>query len=186
MPRIIGMTYRAAETSFQATPEFPLKKQGGLRPLQAVACPISGKLKVTRRQFFTPERGDKKEEKEMFVNFSNHALDQWNEEQKAAALELGGEIFTVPFPNVPATATAEEVDRLAERSVAEILLHEPEFAMVQGEFTLAFAVTRKLLAAGVRCVAACSERDKKVIVNPDGTTTATAVFKFVQFREFTI
>jgi hypothetical protein len=75
-----------------------------------------------------------------FVNFSNHALDQWNEDQKAAAQALAGEIVTIPFPNVPATATAEEVDRLAERSVAEILVREPEYAMVQGEFTLAFAL----------------------------------------------
>ena len=40
----------------------------------------------------------------MFINLSNHPSLKWNEDQKKAALEMGGRIIDMPFPPVPADA----------------------------------------------------------------------------------
>lgn len=119
----------------------------------------------------------------MFINFSNHPSIRWSGKQKQAAAGFG-EVCDIKFPEVPSMATTEEVARLADRCVGEILRMSPDCVMCQGEFSLAMAVIERLQAAGVRCVCACSER--KVIEEQldDGTMRKTSVFEFRQFREY--
>ena len=118
----------------------------------------------------------------MFVNFSNHPSEQWPAAQRDAA-SVYGEITDTPFPSVPADATADEIDAMADECVSRILRKRPGAVMCQGEFTLTFAVVSKLRLNGITAVAACSER-KTVEITENGTTRKTAVFDFRQFREY--
>lgn len=119
----------------------------------------------------------------MFINFSNHPSTMWLEKQLAAAHEYG-EIVDVPFPAVPATATEDDVELLAQDCYENIKKLNPEMVMCSGEFSLTYAVLQKLLADNITCVCACSERNVTEKVNEDGTVTKVATFEFKQFRRY--
>ncbi len=116
----------------------------------------------------------------MFVNISNHPSARWSTEQRNAALGLGGDIRDIQFPNVPPTASMNEVGRLAEDLASQV---EPgSVVMVQGEFSLTFMLTRRLIGRGCRVVVACTERTVQERELEGGKVEKTAVFEFVQFR----
>lgn len=113
-----------------------------------------------------------------FVNFSNHPSEKWCDEQRKAAEEYG-EITDIPFPDVSPEADESEIGVLASGFVERILKLSPEAVMVQGEFTLAFAVVEMLRANGIKCLAACSKR----LVQEHGDER-TIRFEFVRYREY--
>ena len=122
----------------------------------------------------------------MFLNITNHPSDKWSDEQTEAALVLGQEVMDIPFPNVPPIATTEAVMAVAQTLVATLAHIGPNadgrFALVQGEASLTFELSRMLLALGWRVVVACSDRKVVERVREDGTTEKTSVFEFKQFR----
>jgi len=127
----------------------------------------------------------------MLINFTNHPSEKWTEDQKNSAIELYGEVKELPFPAVPTSAGASEVSVMADGIIDKILAMREEnpgaedFAvMVQGEFTLTYAVVRRLLARGIKTVSAVSERIVTEQVE-SGVVRKTAVFRFAGFREYT-
>lgn len=124
----------------------------------------------------------------MFINISNHPSSKWGEEQIAAAVAEGRisgreEIIDIPFPNVPPTATARDLEKLAR----EILADDWNFPTspadvwhVMGEMGLVFAIVLELRRRGIRCVHSTTERVS--VENADGTKTVK--FNFVQFRDY--
>lgn len=117
----------------------------------------------------------------MFVNISNHPSAKWGLAQLEAAKALGGDVRDIQFPNVPSTATSEDVAALADSLVAQV---EPGAAvMCQGEFSLTFAVTSRLLAKGHQVVVACTERKVQERQLEGGKVEKTATFEFVAFRQ---
>lgn len=118
----------------------------------------------------------------MFINISNHPSSKWPEAQKAAAEALGGQIVDIAFPAVSATATTQEVSDLAGDVDGQVA--NGDVAMVQGEFTLTYALVMRLRSRGVRVVAGCSAREAVEVVNADGSVTKTAQFVFKCFRDF--
>ena len=123
----------------------------------------------------------------MFINFSNHPYDKWSEEQKAAAVVFG-EVLDVPFPSVPGNADEDQITRLAEESTKKILSHidksKENVVMVQGEFTLTYAVVSILLSMGITAVSACAERRVTETVDENGTPLKQVVFQFERFRKY--
>lgn len=117
-----------------------------------------------------------------FVNLSNHPSRCWSEAQKEAALKLAPEIRDWPFPSVPPEAAAAAIVDLADRLAAQLAAEVPgvTHAMVQGEFTLAHALVRKLQQRGIVCFAATTRRE----VVEDRGDTKTTRFTFVRFREY--
>ena len=121
----------------------------------------------------------------VFANISNHSSKTWSEEQIQAAKAMGEnvEIIDIPFPSVSSTSTPEEIRRMA----GELVFNLPKntaFAMVQGEFTLTFDILVGLQANGIRCFAACSDRQTIEQVQADGSVKKISTFNFVQFREY--
>ena len=106
----------------------------------------------------------------LLVNLSNHPSACWSDDQKQAALKLAPEIRDLPFPAVPPEADAEAINALADEVVARLMAEAPgaTHAMVQGEFTLAHALVRKLQQIGIVCVAAttrwCKAAERRAIV----------------------
>lgn len=121
--------------------------------------------------------------KKIFINHTNHRSDLWSAEQIAAA-EVYGEIFDVPFPAVKAEASTAEVHKLVCEHVEKILAAEPSCVLCQGEFNYTFEAVSRLKSAGVKVVAATSERCVRAEVLPDGSTRQVSTFRFVQFREY--
>ena len=80
-------------------------------------------------------------------------------------------------------ATSEEVHELARVCAEKIMEMKPECVLCQGEFCLSYQVIQKLKKAGIKVVAACSERktEEKKIGND---TRKVSYFIFVQFREY--
>jgi CRISPR-associated protein Csx16 len=118
----------------------------------------------------------------VFVNLSNHRSADWSEAQRAAALRLAPEIRDWRFPEVPPEAGTAEIAALAEAVVAQLTKEFPgvTHAMVQGEFTLAHMLVRRLQERGIVCVAATTQRE----VLEDAGSVKTTRFEFVRFREY--
>ena len=60
----------------------------------------------------------------MFLNFSNHASENWGEEQSAAAGKYG-KIVDFPFPQVDSKASTEEIKKLAHHCVEQMIQMHP-------------------------------------------------------------
>ncbi|MDY2627581.1 MAG: hypothetical protein SOW08_04585 [Lachnospiraceae bacterium] len=115
----------------------------------------------------------------VFVNFTNHPADTWDSAQLSAARKYG-EIAELAFPVVNSRASEKDITALADELSEKIITMNPAAVMCQGEFTLAYAVIRRLRKNGIRVVAACSER--MVEMNEEGKKVVT--FHFEQFREY--
>jgi CRISPR-associated protein Csx16 len=118
----------------------------------------------------------------VFVNLSNHPSDEWSTAQREAALLLAPEIRDRAFPEVPPEVGVAEIAALAERVVARLIRELPgaTHAMVQGEFTLAHALVRRLQERGIVCLAATTRREVTTAAGGVKTTR----FEFVRFREY--
>lgn len=119
----------------------------------------------------------------IFINFTNHPSCNWDEKQIKDAL-VYGEIIDIPFPQVPATASKEEIYALAESYISKIAEYAPAAVLCQGEFCLAYQVIRRLLEQNVKVLAACSEREVEEWRREDGSMQKEVIFCFVQFREY--
>ena len=119
----------------------------------------------------------------MFINLSNHKAVGWSKEQLDAAGKWG-EVVDYPFPNVPADADENDIADMSEKIVNELLEKNPKAVMCQGEFTLSYAIIKRLKELGIPVVAASSERVVEEQVLEDGTVERVSKFRFARFREY--
>lgn len=119
----------------------------------------------------------------LFINCSNHSSANWSRKQKEAA-GMYGCIKDFSFPEVDPAWSREEIYACAERLCQKILAQNPEAVMCQGEFTLTYAVVKRLKKENVKVVAACSRRQSEEAVREDGSLEKRTVFQFVRFREY--
>lgn len=118
----------------------------------------------------------------VFVNLSNHPVADWLEDQKAAATAYG-ELMDEPFPQIPADATCDEVEEIAQGVVRKLLAEHPVRALtvhVMGEMVASYHIVQLLKAAGVRCVASATRRDVQEL----GDGKKLSSFQFAGFREY--
>lgn len=118
----------------------------------------------------------------ILINLSNHPSSKWGEEQLAAT-EKYCDIIDVPFPAVDPYATSEDIDKLAEDildNIMDILEGRDAEIHVMGEMTFVVAFVKRAADAWFKCLASTTERN--TVENPDGTKTVS--FKFVQFRRY--
>lgn len=128
--------------------------------------------------------------KKIFINLSNHPSAKWSSEQLKAAPRYG-DVVDIAFPPVAATANINDIMSLAKSMVADICgaYASPDTdirVLVQGEMTLTHALVCEFQNNIIDCYAVCSDRITEEVVNPDGTTTKKAIFKFVQFRVYPV
>ena len=130
----------------------------------------------------------------MFVNLTNRKYAAWSEKQKEAAVNQFGEFITgmEGFPTIYPTESKEDVARAVRATLSDIDgtvrnhgLNPADVAIIcQGEMTFIVEFIRRATERGYRCFAATSERKTIEKQLSDGTTLKTAVFEFVQFREY--
>lgn len=119
----------------------------------------------------------------MVVNFSNNRSELWSEKEKNVAAEWG-EIVDMPFPNVDATLSENDVSLLAEIFSKKIIDMKPKAVICQGEFSLTFAVVSRIKAAGIPVYTICSQRTITEYIDESGRKIQRATFEFVKFREY--
>lgn len=74
--------------------------------------------------------------------------------------------------------------KIAQQTFDIICQYDCSVVMLQGEFTLTYHLVNLLKHAGIRVVAACSERHAVEKVDEDGNSIKHSKFTFVQFREY--
>ena len=119
----------------------------------------------------------------VFVNFTNHPLGQWDEEQIEGARKYG-DIVDLDFPNVDAAADEGEIRKLARECVDKILKLQPTAVLCQGEFCLAYQVITLLKEKNITVLAACSERNVKECSMPGQERKKEVIYRFRRFREY--
>ena len=122
-----------------------------------------------------------------FINFSNHPVSTWPLAQLSAAAACGWGAprdAAVPFPSVSPQADAAEVARVAAVLAGQLLGERPAVVHVAGELTLTCAVVGRIQRAGVRCVAATTERVAEATVRDDGSVDRRSRFEFVRWRDY--
>jgi hypothetical protein len=123
-------------------------------------------------------------DKVMF-NLSNHPSTKWNGAQAEAAAEF--EVVDFAFPNVDASATTEEVRKLAtdfftnlKNQWREKYMGKKLYIHVMGEMGFVYNFVDAAKREDFICVHSTTERVVKE--NEDGTKTST--FEFKQFRKY--
>lgn len=119
----------------------------------------------------------------LFINLSNHPSSTWDEKQRAAAEELGGEIKDIAFPQVKPSDTVADIDKLAQDKVDKIEALAQDKAVtvhVMGEMALTYRLVRLLTSRGIRCVCSTSNRH----VKDEGDGRRVVEFHFEQFRDY--
>ena len=122
------------------------------------------------------------ENKNIFINLTNHPSAGWSEEQLSAARQYG-EVEDLLFPVVDEHASEDDILLLADRYLAMIMERgEAQHLTVHimGEQTFCYALISKLQAAGIRCVASCTERDTYI----DEAGKKVSTFHFTRFRDY--
>ncbi|MCD8148460.1 MAG: hypothetical protein LUE92_02630 [Clostridiales bacterium] len=114
----------------------------------------------------------------IFLNFTNHPSDEWEQEQAEAAAVYGS-VRDLPFPAVDPCGDRDYIVDLARQCVERIMEYQPTAVLCQGEFCLAYHVIRLLKEREILVLAACAER----ITETDGNRK-TSTFVFRQFREY--
>lgn len=119
----------------------------------------------------------------MLLNFSNHPLNQWSNEQLDAARQQFGEIIDLPFPQVSPEATEQDIEQLAQEyllkiqtigSTKQVIIH------LMGELNFTYVMVNLLKQNGYTCVASTTKRIVKEL--PDNQKISE--FHFVKFRKY--
>lgn len=118
----------------------------------------------------------------IFINHSNHPSADWSQKQQDAALAYGT-IVDLPFPELHADYTEQQISEAVQESLHKIVALAPAAVLCQGEFTYTYGLVRLLKEKGIKVLAACSERMAHEKWN-DGVSCKVSYFKFVRFREY--
>ena len=148
---------------------------------------IKDKIKESLDQIEKLLYNDQPDDKEVdnvnniFLNISNHPVNQWSEEQRKAA-EKYGELQELEFPKIEPIMSSGDIAELASQWYNDIMVQYANCNLtvhVMGEMTFTHSLVSLLKDNGIRCVASTTERN---VV--DEGEKKISVFKFVSFREY--
>ncbi len=118
----------------------------------------------------------------MLLNLSNHPSASWSKEQLQTAMKQYDAVTDMPFPQIAATATTDDVVLLTKKYLSDIKRMDPFVTVVHlmGEMTFVVALVTMLQRIGILVV--CSTTERTVLEEKNGIKTAQFVFK--QFRAY--
>ena len=119
----------------------------------------------------------------IFINYTNHPVKDWSEEQVSAAKKYAETLVDIPFIVIDPDKDEDDIEKIADSELKKILkVAEGQDATVHlmGEQTFSFSLIKKLQGLGVRCVASTTKREVKDL----GDNKREVTFRFVKFREY--
>lgn len=119
----------------------------------------------------------------MLINLTNHPSKSWHNEQLQAA-EFYGEIVDVPFPDVNPLFAEKQITDIADDLVNYVCELEPDAVLCQGEFSLAYAIIKRLTEKKITVLAACSARRVIEEMQENGDVKKICIYNFVKFRKY--
>lgn len=141
---------------------------------ESMRCDINEALCSFQHLFALPK---------IFINYTNHPVKDWSEEQVSAAKKYAEELVDIPFIVIDPDKDEDDIEKIADSELKKILkVAEGHDATVHlmGEQTLSFSLIKKLQGLGVRCVASTTKREVKDL----GDNKREVTFRFVKFREY--
>ena len=136
-------------------------------------------------QWFDRELEAPQEDKisgKLFINFSNHPSDKWEDIQLDAARQYG-ECIDIAFPQIDPAADNKEIELLAKGYIAQIMQYATNNEVtvhVMGEMCFTYHIVAQLKSHGIRCL--CSTSQRHVCEEAGGRKVVE--FHFTQFREY--
>ena len=119
----------------------------------------------------------------IFINHTDHPPKLWGEEQLVTAGEYGN-IVDLEFPVIDLSMDTAAVNELARDTSEFIKKVSPVAVLCQWESVYVFHLVTMLKAAGIKVLAACSERKVKESRREDGAVEKVSEFVFAGFREY--
>lgn len=119
----------------------------------------------------------------IFINYTNHPVKDWSEEQVSAAKKYAEELVDIPFIVIDPDKDEDDIEKIADSELKKILTKAEgcdATVHLMGEQTLSFSLIKKLQGLGVRCVASTTKREVKDL----GDNKREVTFRFVKFREY--
>lgn len=122
----------------------------------------------------------------VFINYSNHPMYKWSEEQLNAAKEISDTFQDIEFPQINPEATEDDIINLVKEQLGYILDINREMdditIHIAGEMTFVayFISYCNKWCKNVTCITSTSKRN--TVENPDGSKTIK--FEFVKFRRY--
>lgn len=119
--------------------------------------------------------------KNLFINFTNHPSEGWEEKQLNEAKKYG-EIIDLKFPDIDPKIGDMAIQGLADTYVKKISDMEAtkKVVHIMGEMCFTYCVVRKLQQLGIQCVASTTVRN--TVTLEDGSKVSK--FSFEQFRPY--
>ena len=124
-----------------------------------------------------PERG-------VLINLSGRSHETWSPEQLEATKEFASKVVDVPYPNIPPTASTEELIKIVDGTMSKVMSYNPKTVLCGAEMVTTHKFVNRLQKNGIKVINATSERVSHEKLNDDGTVTKEFVFKFKQFRDY--
>lgn len=119
----------------------------------------------------------------IFINYTNHPISGWSNEQISAAKKYAETLVDIPFIGIDPDKDEADIERIADSELKKILTKAEgcdTTVHLMGEQTLSFSLIKKLQGLGVRCVASTTKREVKDL----GDNKREVTFRFVKFREY--
>lgn len=124
----------------------------------------------------------------VFLNLSNHPIEDWPASQLEAARRLHpeAELIDIPFPSVDPVYSTQEVMGLSKKTWEEVKRdlnknnQKPVGAMVSGEPILCFGFVEQMQRESVKCYSATTSR----LSSTDEYGVKSSTFNFMRFREW--
>lgn len=122
----------------------------------------------------------------MLINFSNHPVKDWSDDQLKTARRLYETIVDLPFPKIDPDGDENYITDLSKKYSGYIIEklrispHDKNAVHVMGEHTLIFTLINSLTGQGVKCIASTTERNTQI-----NNEAKISKFNFVRFREYT-
>ena len=108
-------------------------------------------------------------EKGVLVNLSGRSYETWSPEQLEATKEFASKVVDVPYPNIPSSATQEQIGEIMKTTLEKVIDANPKVVMCMGENITCHNFVKELEKLNIQTVATVTKPMIEIIKNEDGT-----------------
>ncbi len=119
----------------------------------------------------------------MLLNITNHPSRYWSNAQLKAAEEFGS-VVDLPFPQIRMDMSNEQINKLVDAYLIQILCHEDPVVLCQGEFVFTYRLIVLLKEHHIPVVACQGNLEREELQDENQNTIKQTVYRFARFLEY--